>query len=160
MRLVKINRPTSLGAYQNNDGFFSLQGQINRLFDDFFNDDSASNLPGSNAYIPAIDVLENKDSFTVTVELPGMEAKDVDLSVTDNYLTITGQRKETKEEKQGNYITRECSCGSFQRNFALPDIANTDAIEASFKKGLLNITIPKHQETIDKKKKVTIQNKD
>ena len=90
-----------------------------------------------------MDVTETDKQIEITAELPGLEEKDVQINVADNLLTIRGEKKAEKEEKDKNYRLIERSYGSFERTLELPDGVNTDAIQASIAKGVLKVTVPK-----------------
>lgn len=140
----------------------SFQDEVNKLFGDFFGDLS---LPGwarfspesSFAVSPAMDVSENDKEFKVSCELPGMEARDVQITTAEGYVTIKGEKKrESKEEREG-YFRQERSYGSFQRVIALPDTANFDKAEASFKNGVLTLAIPKKAGAQSKERRIEVK---
>jgi len=141
--------------------FYSLQNQMNSLFDDFFSgfDVAPRSLAagGFGAFSPSVDVKESDKDFTIRAELPGVEEKDVEVTVTNDAVTIKGEKKEEKEDKGKNYYYMERSYGSFNR--VIPLAAETDAnkAEASFKNGVLNITIPKNQSAKARGTKVPIK---
>jgi len=144
--------------------FASLQREMNRLFDNFFGGLSpfprASLERGSaESFIPRIDVSETDKEIKVSAELPGMDENDIDVSLTKDTLTIRGEKKEEKEDKGKNYYRMECSYGSFSRNIPLPAEVSTDKVEATFKKGILYVTLPKTVSAIEKTKKVPIKSK-
>ena len=116
-------------------------------------------LPGwaKDPDFPAVDVVENEKNFKVKAELAGMKPEDVEISVTDGFLTIKGEKQEETEEKDENYLRRETSYGSFQRVVALPETADCDGADASFKNGVLNIEVPKKPEAIQKPRKLRIK---
>jgi HSP20 family protein len=127
----------------------AFQGEINKLFQNFFGETLPHWWRASETWMPfgvtpATDVVENDKDIRITAELPGLDAKDITVSVNDNYVTIKGKKEEeTKEEKKG-YFRQERSYGEFQRVVALPpEIANTDKAEATMSKGILTITVPK-----------------
>jgi len=139
--------------------FTAMQEEMNRLFDRIYNglqvrltdwDDKA---PGQ----PAVNIIENGNSFRVEAELPGLNPEALDVSVTDGFLTIKGDKTEEKEEKDENYICCECSSSSFYRQLALPATADTRKAEASFKNGLLTVTVPKKAEAIQQPRKLQIK---
>lgn len=116
-----------------------LTQMINRFFEEpFFSSQNAS-------FIPAINVREESEKFIVEAELPGMDISDIDIEVSENVLTIRGERKleQRKEDEQVHMI--ESSYGSFQRSFTLPDHVNIDGITAESRNGVLYIHIPKDQ---------------
>lgn len=108
-----------------------------------------------NAWTPALDVRERDDRFVVTLDLPGMEPSDVEVTFEDGTLTIRGSREFTEEEKDETYHRIERSFGSFARSVRLPRVADDEKIEASFDKGVLTVDVPKREEakprTIDVK---------
>ena len=95
---------------------------------------------------PAVDLAEDDKAYTVTAELPGIEENDIDVAVSGGMLTIKGEKKQEKEEKNKNYYLSERSYGSFQRSFSLPDGIDQAKIAANFAKGVLTVTLPKSPE--------------
>jgi HSP20 family protein len=138
----------------------SLQEEMNRLFEHFYKGSEVyltnwdKGLPGT---VPAVNIIENGDSFRVEAELPGIPPESVDVSVSSGFLTIKGEKKEEKEEKDENYIRRESSYGSFCRQIALPETANSDKAEATFKNGILTVKMPKKAGAIQQTKKLQIK---
>jgi len=98
---------------------------------------------GSYNAWPAIDVIEHDDEVLVRAEVPGCKADDIDISVCNNTLTISGEKKESKEEKGKGYYYSESSYGSFRRDVSLPAEVDANKVEATCKDGVLNITLPK-----------------
>jgi HSP20 family protein len=107
--------------------------------------------------IPAIDVVEGEKEYRVTAELPGIDAREVDLTVSDDVLTIRGEKKQEREEKGENYYLSERRFGSFQRSFQLPSGVDRDRIEVKLDKGVLTITLPKTAEAAARQKKIEIK---
>ena len=107
---------------------------------------------------PSIDLSETKDSFVVKAELPGLDAKDVEVSISGNLLTIRGEKKKEEEEKDEHHYRSERYYGSFQRVFQLPTNLKADKVEASFDKGVLKVTLPKVEEA--KKKQIEVKVKE
>jgi HSP20 family protein len=107
---------------------------------------------------PSIDLSETKDSFVVKAELPGLDAKDVEVSISGNLLTIRGEKKKEEEEKDEHHYRSERYYGSFQRVFQLPTNLKADKVEASFDKGVLKVTLPKVEEA--KKKQIEVKIKE
>ncbi|MGB9151665.1 MAG: Hsp20/alpha crystallin family protein [Alphaproteobacteria bacterium] len=127
----------------------AFQKEVNNLFRDFFGETLPHLWRSSEACMPfgacpATDVVETDKAFKIMAELPGMEAKDITVTISDNYVTIKGEkREETKEEKNG-YFRQERSYGEFQRVIALPpDFVNIEKAEAQVSKGILTISLPK-----------------
>lgn len=141
--------------------FYSLQRHMNSLFDDFFTGFDAAprgfTTGKFGVFMPSVDVKESDKEFTVRAELPGVEEKDIDVTLTSDAVTIKGEKKEEKEDKGKNYYYMERSYGSFHR--VIPLVAEMDAskAQASFKNGVLNIIIPKNQSAKTKGVKVPIQ---
>lgn len=127
--------------------FFSLQREMNDLFERMFEgfDLAPVEWPGSTlgAFAPRVDVAETEKEVQVSAELPGIEEKDVEVTLSDGALTIRGERREEKEEKEKDWYRREQSYGSFHRTIALPSEIDPDKVEATFKKGVLKVTLPK-----------------
>ena len=98
-----------------------------------------------NAWVPALDVRETESAFVVTVDLPGMEPEDVNVTFENGALTISGTRVFTKEDDEETYHRIERSFGTFARSIRLPRTADTEKIEATFEKGVLDVSIPKSE---------------
>ena len=120
--------------------FATLQREIDRLFDEFGRGFPAAR---GQELTPRLDVTETDKEIEITAELPGLEEKDVQINVADNVLTIKGEKKAEKEEKDKNYRLVERSYGAFSRSLELPSGVNTDQIKASIAKGVLTVTVPK-----------------
>ena len=105
--------------------------------------------------MPLVDVSETKDKLLIKVDLPGLEAKDVNVSVSGDILTIRGKKEKGEEEKDEHYYHCERYCGSFQRSFRLPVNVQADKVEATFDKGVLKITLPKTEGA--KKKEIEVK---
>ena len=127
--------------------FYSLQRQMNRLFDDFFAgfDAAPKALAGSGfgAFSPSVDVKESDKEFTIRAELPGVNEKDIEVTVTPDAVTIKGEKKEEVEDKGKNYYYMERSYGAFNRVIPLAVETDADKAQADFKNGVLKITVPK-----------------
>ena len=109
------------------------------------------------AAAPAVDVAETEKAYEITAELPGMDEKNIEVKFADGLLTITGEKKEEKEEKKKDYYLSERSYGSFQRSFQVPDSVDADKIEATFKKGVLTVTLPKTAAAQKAAKKIDVK---
>lgn len=103
-----------------------------------------------------IDVRENDKEIVFEAELPGIEEKDVQVSVRDGVLSLKGEKKSERDEKKDTYHLVERSYGSFERSFTLPDSADQDKIAANFNKGVLRIVVPKRAEAVKAEKKIPI----
>ena len=142
--------------------FNALHRQMDELFEYFF-DDFQKNLRrpstalcGFEASLPSIDVLETDSELLVTADLPGMEEKDVEVTLDNNVLTIHGNRKDEREEKKKNYYISERSYGEFHRTIPLPTGIDKDRVKAEFKKDVLKVSLPKRPEAKTEKKKIEI----
>ncbi|MGH9381392.1 MAG: Hsp20/alpha crystallin family protein [Thermoanaerobaculia bacterium] len=124
--------------------------RIHRLFDQAFNDFlsplTASEEVSDRAWIPAVDVHEADDTLTVTAELPGLRKQDVDITLEDNVLKLSGERRFEKDEKRESYHRIERAYGRFSRSFTLPRNVDRSRVEAQFENGLLKIVLPKSEE--------------
>lgn len=135
-----------------------LRSEVDRLFDDFparwpsfqFNHFVPS-MP-----IPAVDMTETEKAYMLTVEVPGMDADEVELSVRDNILFISGEKKEERDEKEKGYSYSERSYGAFERRFELPVGTDPDNIKAEVSKGVLKITLPKDRKAAGSKRRIEI----
>jgi HSP20 family protein len=134
----------------------SIQDEVNKLFDDFFGNRPARIEWTEGVWNPSVDVTEDKDSLVVKAEMPGMSKDDVKVSVQDNVLTLKGEKKQEKEEKDKNYHRVERSYGSFCRSFQLPTSVKADKIKANYKDGVLSITLPKTEEVKPKEIPISI----
>lgn len=141
--------------HENGDPFSQLQRRINGMFDDFMGR-SFSDLTNGRKFLPQVDVAETAKEIKITAELPGLDEKDVDVSVLDNMLSIKGQKTQEKEEQEQDSYYSERSFGSFERTIALPQGIDTDKVNASFKKGVLRITIPKKPEAQSNRRKIEL----
>ncbi|MDR9501871.1 MAG: Hsp20/alpha crystallin family protein [Desulfurivibrionaceae bacterium] len=125
----------------------TLQQEMNRMFDDFFS--GFDFLPSTvmeeslSRFAPNIDVKETPKEIKVMAELPGMDEKDISISLEDDFLLIKGERQEEKKEDDEEYFYREISSGSFRRMIPLTAKVDADKVEAEFKKGVLKVTLPK-----------------
>jgi HSP20 family protein len=148
--------------------FYTPQGDLNRLFDDLFTvfdrQWDFGLIPthfgrglSAGTISPRIDVAEDSKAITLTAELPGMDEKDVELLLTDDVLTIKGEKKSESEKKDKDYYRMERSYGSFYRSFPLPEGVDADKVEASFKKGVLTVTLPKLPEAVKEARKITVK---
>ena len=139
--------------------FGSLQQDVNRVFDDFWNRFDRPFL-GPNGFLaagPRTDISETDGEVEVSVELPGLNEKDIEVNLTDDTLTIRGEKKVEKEEKKRNYYRSERSYGAFHRTIPLPPGVDSDKAEAKFKNGVLSITVPKTAEAKAKVKRIEVK---
>jgi len=138
--------------------FATLRGEVDRLFDNFWGGAGGA-LRRALPDAPAIDLVEAQKEFRIKAELPGMDAKDVELALSEDMLTIKGEKKDEREEKTENHHLSERRFGSFSRSFQLPRGVDRDKIEASFQKGVLTVTLPKTAESTVAQRKIGISQK-
>ena len=149
MVLCRIKQPTLPVRFR---------GDFENLFDHFFGGElgfpSAARSALAN-WAPAMDVSETEKDFTICAELPGMEAKDVEITLSDRTLTIAGEKSESSESKDGNVYHCERRFGAFQRTVELPETANVESLSANYKNGILTVKIDKREELLPKR--ITVQ---
>ncbi|MFL5956622.1 MAG: Hsp20/alpha crystallin family protein [Solirubrobacterales bacterium] len=135
----------------------SLQSEMNRLFNTFFDAPTGSTgNGGTRRWLPAMDLVETDDHFVLRADLPGLSEGDVNLELEDNVLTVSGERKAEHESRKEGYYRIERASGSFQRSLTLPEGVNADGIEASFDKGVLEVRIPKPEERKPRKVAISV----
>jgi HSP20 family protein len=133
------------------DPFLSLQREMNDLFTRFFDRDFPA-WPAAGAIAVDVDMSETDKEVRVTADLPGVDEKDLDISLSDDCLIIKGEKKSEKEEKNGGRYYVERSYGAFERRIALPCEVDADKVKAEYKKGVLTITMPKSAKARSSKK--------
>jgi len=166
---VKTER-ASAPAPQTWRPFETLHSEIDRLFDAL--DGGFRRWPASRSLfdvapfrrskftwpaMPAVDLVETDKGYEITAELPGLDEKDVEVKFADGVLTIKGEKQEEKEEKKKDYYLHERSFGSFHRALQVPAGVDTDKIEATFKKGVLTVTLPKTADAQKAERKITVK---
>ena len=137
-------------------------GEMERYFDRFFRHPfslmtptfDSSHFPKFGEISPTVDIFEEGNDLVVKAELPGIKKDDLNVTITENRITISGEKKQEEKVEKKNYHRIESSYGSFSRSFRLPENVKGDASKASFKEGVLEIRIPKSEEA--KQKKITI----
>ena len=135
--------------------FSTLQDRMNRLVRDSFGDGREEALTTSS-FAPAVDVYEDEHNVTLKIEVPGIEEKDIDVRIENNTLTVHGERKFEKEEKEENYRRVERQYGSFTRSFTLPNTVDAESVSASYDKGMLKIKLSKKAEAKPKQIKINV----
>ncbi|OQX88074.1 MAG: hypothetical protein B6D55_01470 [Candidatus Omnitrophica bacterium 4484_70.2] len=130
-----------------------LQKEINKLFDFSFGRFLAS----KEFFTPSVDVWEDKENVYVEADLPGFEQKDINLALRGNLLTISAEREEKKEEKKKGYLRCERFQGKFYRELELPKEVDASKIKATYKNGVLKMTLPKKEEEKEKEIKIEIE---
>jgi len=147
MALMRWQAPYDLASFQN---------EMNQLFDEFFQQTPSRRGLLEGVWNPATDISETEEEVVVRFELPGVSPDDVKISITDNVLTVKGEKKEETEENKRNYHRNECCYGAFQRSFTLSSDVNADEIKATFKHGVLKIVLPKAEEAKPKDVKIEV----
>ncbi len=134
-----------------------LSDRLNRMFEEMSGFNADNQITGS--WTPAVDVYESENAIEIKADLPGMTEKDIDVSVENNTLTIKGERQFENEEKRENYHRVERQYGSFYRSFQLPNTVDVSKINANFKNGILELALPKREETKPKKISINVKSK-
>lgn len=134
--------------------FHVIQDELNKAMGSLYN---AFDLPSFNmanfenlTLNPSVDIVDDKESFKVEAEMPGISERDIKVSISDGMLMIKGEKETSTKDKGKDYIMREINYGSYARSIALPDTVDIDKAKASFKKGMLWVTIPKKTEVMKK----------
>jgi HSP20 family protein len=134
----------------------TLRDEMDKLWNRFFEGWQGME-PLRGEWAPSLDVSETKNNMVVKAELPGMDPKDVDISYANGLLTIRGDKKQEKEEKDENYHSIERSYGSFSRSIRVPHEVESEKIKADYKNGVLRITLPKSEEAKKKQIKIKVE---
>ena len=144
------------------DPFQSFRSEVDRLFDDFLGGVPAltsfrQGFPRAQIITPTLDVKENEKEIVVKADLPGIDEKDINLTIHNGVLSLKGEKKSEQTDERDNYHISERSYGSFQRSIRLPETIDEDKVEARFDKGVLTVTIPKRPEMVSAQKKIAIK---
>jgi HSP20 family protein len=133
-----------------------ITSRMNRLFHDTYGQGSTEENLTTSTFVPPVDIYEDEHNITLKIEVPGIEQKDMDVRLENNTLTVRGERKFEKEEKEENFHRLERRYGSFYRAFTLPNTVDADSIKADYDNGLLKITLAKKAEAKPKQIKVNV----
>jgi HSP20 family protein len=136
--------------------FVTLQDRMNRLVRDSFGNEGREEALTTTTFAPPVDVYEDEQNVTLKIEVPGIEEKDIDVRIENNSLTVHGERKFEKEEKEENYRRVERQYGSFTRTFTLPNTVDQESVQADYDKGVLKIKLAKKAEAKPKQIKVNV----
>jgi HSP20 family protein len=141
------------------DPFTSFRRQVDRLFDDFFAPPETRSFGAGNGneVWPSVDVHETNQTYKVVAELPGLEQKDVEVSLSDNALTISGEKRQEHAEANGDRTYTERTFGRFQRTIPLAAEVDADKVQASFKNGILTVEAPKNPAARDKTRRIEVK---
>jgi HSP20 family protein len=134
----------------------SLQDRINRLLRESLNPEGPEETLTTTGFAPPVDIYEDEHNFTLKIEVPGVEEKDIDVRIENNTLIVHGERKFEKEEREENYRRVERQYGSFTRSFTLPNSVDPGQVSAHYDKGVLKINLAKKAEAKPKQIKVTV----
>ena len=137
--------------------FYSLQRSVNQVFDDFMDFGPFAFGSSLTRFSPQLDVSETDREFQIAAELPGMDEKDVEVSVSNSLLTLRGEKKNEREDKRKDYYRMERSYGMFERRIPIPEGVDLNKVEASFRKGVLTVTLPKSVEYQGERKRIPIK---
>jgi len=137
--------------------FEQMRREMDRLWDSFFERGIRRKSEEVSDWFPSLDVSETKNDLVIKAEVPGMEPKDIDISLSDGVLTIKGEKKQEREEKEEDYHLIERSYGSFARSIQLPKGVQSDKIQATYKNGVLKVVLPKSEEAKKKEIKIKVE---
>ncbi|MFL5295628.1 MAG: Hsp20/alpha crystallin family protein [Phenylobacterium sp.] len=144
------------------DPFTGFRREMDRLFDDFFAPMEPRSFAGGNggalaALTPSIDLHETDQAYELTAELPGLEQKDVELTLRDNALILSGEKRQERNDEDGGRHWSERSFGRFERVIPLEGEVDADKVQAGFKNGVLKVTLPKNPKAQDKTRRIEIK---
>ena len=156
----EISKSGETSVSRSRDVFSAMRDEMDRMFERF--EHGWPRLPtllrrGGGITVPELDVRENINSITVEAELPGVDEKDVSVTLANGMLTIKGEKKHEKEDRGENYYVAERSFGSFERAIRLPDTVDETKVDAKFDKGVLRITAAKKPEAVKAERKIEIK---
>ncbi|MBD9560115.1 Hsp20/alpha crystallin family protein [Ensifer sp. ENS03] len=153
------NKGSEIAKSDEGNPVFSLQRDVNRIFENFWKrlDQPFGAFGRWDTGGPRMDVTETESAIEVSVELPGIDQKDVDVSLTNSALTIKGEKKSEQEESKKGYHLLERSYGSFYRSIPLPSGVDEDKVAAQFKNGVLTVTLPKTEEALSRVRKIEVK---
>ena len=137
--------------------FERMRKEMDRFWDSFLEGTMRRRGEDGTEWFPSLDVSETKNELVVKAEIPGMDSKDIDISLSDGMLTIRGEKKYEKEEKEENYHFIERSYGTFSRSVSLPRDLKHDKISASYKDGILRVVLPKSEGAKKKEIKIKVE---
>lgn len=162
MPRTEVTKPTQAGVSRQGDIFSAMREEMDRMFERF--EHGWPRLPslisrglGREVILPEVDVREDEKQVTIEVDLPGVDEKDVSVTMANGILTVKGEKKSEREEKEENYYLAERSYGKFERSLTLPETIDENQIEAQFDKGVLTIVAQKRPEAVKAEKKIEIK---
>ncbi len=134
----------------------TIQSEVNRLFNTFFDAPAGNGVGAHRRWIPAMDLVEHENEFVLRADLPGLSEKDVNVELEDNMLTVSGERKSEHEERSEGFYRVERATGSFVRRLTLPEGIDPSSIKASVERGVLEVRIAKPEERKPHKVEITV----
>ena len=137
--------------------FSTLQDRVNRIFRESFSPERPDEALTTSNFAPAVDVYEDEHNITLKIEVPGIDEKDINVSIENNTLTVHGERRFEKDEKEENFHRVERMYGSFTRSFTLPNTVDLEQTNAHYEKGVLKIRLAKKAEAKPKLIKVNVE---
>lgn len=162
MPRTEVTKPTQAGVSRQGDIFSAMRDEMDRMFERF--EHGWPRLPsliarglGREAMLPEVDVREDEKQVMIEVDLPGVDENNVSVTMANGVLTIKGEKKSEREEKEENYFLAERSYGKFERSLTLPETIDENQIEAKFDKGVLTVTAQKKPEAVKAEKKIEIK---
>jgi HSP20 family protein len=159
MAKTEITKPAETSRSRPRDIFSAMRDEMDRVFEHF--ERGWPRLPSlfrrdDGFSVPNLDLRETSNALVLEAELPGVDEKDVSVTLANGVLTIKGEKKQEKEEKGENYFVSERNFGSFERSIRLPDTIDENKIEAKFEKGILKVTAAKKPEAVKAERKIEI----
>jgi HSP20 family protein len=136
----------------------SLQSEMNRLFNTFFDVPPGGNGASVRRWVPPMDLVETQDHFVLRADLPGLTEEDVSIELEDNVLTVSGERQAEHEDRKEGYYRVERASGTFSRSLTLPEGIDPEAVQASFEHGVLEVRVPKPEERKPRKVAISVGN--
>ena len=155
MALIRWQRP-EMNVWSPFRHLSTLRHEIDRLFDSPLNALTSDSQQFLNGWLPSIDLYEEKDALVLKAELPGMKKEDIDISLQGDVLTLSGERKEEETFDKAETYRSERFLGKFQRSLTLPVTVSADKVQASYKDGILTVTLPKAEEAKPKQIEVKV----
>jgi HSP20 family protein len=134
----------------------TIQSEMNRLFNSFFDGPTPTASGAYRRWIPAMDLVETENDFVLRADLPGLSEDDVSIEVQDNVLTISGERKAEHKESKDGYVRIERSTGSFRRTLTVPEGVEPEAVKARFDRGVLEVHVPKPEQRKPRKVQISV----
>lgn len=155
--LSTTRTPRLFGSNDAASPFTWLRSEIDSLFDTMSGPGRGIFAAADRRMAPAVNLVEGAADYTLTAELPGLTEKDINLTVADGVLEVTGEKQETTEQKEGGFLLKERRFGAFERRVALPDDADLDNIRARYVDGILTVTVPKDANAKPRARKIEIE---